>query len=77
MLGHYVLEKKEWRTKESGGTWVEVPWWKAYTGTGLALVSIMVSFLSINTALLLWLLLPLRDLILLYRPRARPTHGEL
>ena len=80
VLGHYVLEKKEWRTKESGGTWVEVPWWTAYSGPGLALVSIMVSFLSINTALLLWLLLPLRDLILLNRlpfSRAHPSHREL
>ena len=80
VLGHYVLEKKEWRTKESGGTWVEVPWWTAYSGPGLALVSIMVSFLSINTTLLLWLILPLRDLILLNRlpfSRAHPSHREL
>ena len=80
VLGHYVLEKKEWRTKESGGTWVKVPWWTAYTGPGLALVSIMVSFLSINAALLLWLLLPLRDLILLSHlssSHTRPSQGEL
>jgi len=80
VLGHYVLEKKEWRTKESGGTWVKVPWWTAYTGPGLALVSIMVSFLSINAALLIWLLLPLRDLILLSHlssSHAHPSQGEL
>jgi len=80
MLGHYVLGKKEWRTKEPGGTWVEVPWRAAYSGPGLALVSIMVSFLNINAALLLWLLLPLRDALLLNRfssSHARPSQEEL
>ena len=66
-LGHYVLDKEEWRTDDSGGTWIRVPWWTAYTGPGLALVSICVSFVSINAALLLWLLLPLRDLFVLGR----------
>jgi len=67
VLGHYVLGKKEWRTDDSGGTWVKVPWWTAYTGPGLALGSIAVSFVSIDAALLLWLLLPLRDLVILGR----------
>ena len=67
VLGQYVLGKKEWRTDDSGGTWVKVPWWTAYTGPGLALGSIAVSFVSIDAALLLWLLLPLRDLFILGR----------
>jgi len=67
VLGQYVLGKKEWRTDDSGGTWVKVPWWTAYTGPGLALGSIAVSFVSIDAALLLWLLLPLRDLVILGR----------
>jgi uncharacterized membrane protein len=66
-LGQYVLAKEEWRTNDAGGTWVKVPWWSVYTGPGLVLVSIVVSFMSIGVALLLWLLLPLRDLIVLSR----------
>ena len=80
VLGHYVLENKEWRSKEPGGTWVVIPWWTAYTGSALAFVSIMVSFLSIHGALLLWLLEPVRDLIVQNRLSAshgRPSHGAL
>jgi uncharacterized membrane protein len=67
VLGHYVLAKEEWRTKDPGGTWVDVPWWSAYAGPALALMSILMSFVSINVALSFWLLLPLRDLFLLGR----------
>jgi TMEM175 potassium channel family protein len=65
VLGQYVLANEEWRTNDASGTWVKVPWWSVYTGPGLALVSIVVSFVSINVALFLWLLLPLRDLLIL------------
>lgn len=67
VLGQYVLARETWRTDETGGTWVKVPWWTVYAGTGLALVSIVVSFVSSNVALLLWLLLPLRDLSFMLR----------
>jgi len=67
VLGQYVLAKEEWRTDDASGTWVKVPWWSVYVGPGLALVSIVVSFVSIDAALLLWLLLPLRDLFILGR----------
>lgn len=78
VLGQYVLAKGEWRTDDAGGTWVKVPWWSVYAGPGLALVSIVVSFMSINVALLLWLLLPLRDLFVLGResPGSRPTNNQ-
>jgi uncharacterized membrane protein len=66
-LGHYVLAKEEWRTKDPGGTWVELPRWSAYAGPALALMSILMSFVSINVALSFWLLLPMRDLFLLDR----------
>jgi len=75
-LGHYVLAREEWRTDETGGTWVKVPLWTAYAGPGLALVSIAISFVSNDVALFLWLLLPLRNLFVLdqvsYR-RPRPA----
>lgn len=64
-LGQYVLGKEEWRTDEAGGTWVKMPLWAVYAGPGLALVSIAVSFVNIDVALFLWLLLPLRDLFVL------------
>lgn len=67
VLGQYVLARKQWRTDDAAGTWVKVSWWSAYTGPGLALLSIVVSFLSIDVALFLWLLLPLRDLFYLGR----------
>ncbi|MDF0644226.1 MAG: TMEM175 family protein [Nitrospira sp.] len=80
VLGHYVLAREEWRNKESDGTWAEIPWWTAYTGPGVALGSIVLSFLSIEVALLFWLVLPLRDLILLTRlsrSQDRRTHQEI
>src|SRR5580765_4457136 len=67
VLGHYVLAKKEWRTNDTGGTWVKIPLWITYTGPGIALVSIIVSFINIDVALFLWFLLPLRDLAILLR----------
>jgi uncharacterized membrane protein len=41
VLGQYVLAREEWRTDETGGTWVKVPVWTVYAGPGLALVSIV------------------------------------
>jgi uncharacterized membrane protein len=75
VLAQYVLAKKEWRTNETGGTWVKVPWWTAYTGPGIALVSILISFVNINLALFLWFLLPLRDLSIMLR--ASPTSSPI
>jgi len=67
MLGQYVLAKEEWRTNDTGGTWVKVPLWTAYVGPGLALVSIVVSFVNLDVALFLWFLLPMRDLFFMLR----------
>jgi len=67
VLGQYVLAREEWWTGETAGTWVKVPWWTVYIGPGIALVSILVSFVNINVALCLWFLLPLRDLFIMLR----------
>jgi uncharacterized membrane protein len=67
VLGQYVLAREKWRTDDTDGTWVKVPLWVGYSGPGLALVSIVVSLVSSNVALLLWLLLPLRDLFYTFR----------
>jgi uncharacterized membrane protein len=76
VLGQYVLAREEWRTNETGGTWVKVPLWTAYTGPGLALVSIIVSYASNDVALFLWFLLPLRELsiMLLASPGSSPIN---
>jgi uncharacterized membrane protein len=77
VLGHYVLAKKEWRTNDTGGTWVKIPLWITYTGPGIAVVSILVSFINIDVALFLWFLLPLRDLAILLRssPGSSPINN--
>jgi uncharacterized membrane protein len=77
LLGQYVLAREKWRTKEMGGTWVEVPLWVVYAGPGLAFVSIIVSLVSNNVALLLWFLLPMRDLFFMLRasPGSSPINN--
>lgn len=78
VLGHYVLAREKWRTDDTGGTWVKIPLWVGYSGPGLALVSIVVSLVSSNVALLLWLLLPLRDLSFMLRasPGSPPINNS-
>ncbi len=78
MLGQYVLAKEGWRTDEKGGIWVKVPLWAIYVGPGLALVSILVSFVNLDIALLLWFLLPLRDLFIMLRasPGSSPSNNQ-
>jgi putative membrane protein len=75
VLGQYVLAREQWRTDETGGTWVKIPLWVGYSGPGLAVVSIAVSLVSNNVALLLWLLLPLRDLF--FTLRASPGSSSI
>jgi uncharacterized membrane protein len=77
VLGQYVLAREKWRTDETGGTWVTVPVWAVYAAPGLALVSIIVSLVSNNVALLLWILLPLRELFFMLRvsPGSSPINN--
>jgi uncharacterized membrane protein len=78
-LGRYVWAREEWRAIEPGGSWVELPLWSVYAGPVLALMSILMSFVSINFALSFWLLLPLRDLFVLDRAslnRLPPTKNS-
>ena len=67
LLGFYVLGKQEWRTDETDGTLGTVPWWTVYSGPILALASILVSWVRLDLALLLWLLLPLGNLFVVRR----------
>ena len=63
LLGIYTLGKQEWRTDETNGALSAMPWWAVYAGPVLALVSILLSFVSLNAALLIWLLLPIRAIV--------------
>lgn len=65
VLALYVLPKEEKEMDPSDGTWVKLPWWDAFSGTGIAIMSITVSFWSIPAALLLWPLVMLKHAILM------------
>lgn len=62
MLGFYVLGKKEWRMEKTDGSWKMMSWWTVYAGPILALVSILVSLVRPDVALLIWLLLPAKEI---------------
>ena len=49
------------------GVWVTLPGWSLYVGPMIAATSILVSFVSSEVAVLLWLLLLLRSFFVLYR----------
>jgi len=63
LLGFYVLGKQEWRTDETNGTLGTMAWWTVYALPVLALVSILLSFVKPDLALLIWLLLPMKELV--------------
>lgn len=54
ILALHVLAREDWRTDESGGTWMMIPWWTPYAGPLVAMISIVVSLWNITIALLLW-----------------------
>ncbi len=60
LLALYVLPQNDKWTDLSNGTWMEVPWWEVCIGPGIAMVSIMISFVSTTGALLLWLFILLK-----------------
>ena len=74
MLGFYVLAQTEWRTDETEGTWVTMPWWMVYSGLILALASILVSWVRLDLALLLWVLLPLGNLFVVRWLSPKSSH---
>jgi len=67
LLYLYVGRETEWHVSGGAVQWVPLRWWVVYFGPLLAIASIAVSFVSIPLSLVLWLLLPLRNLLLLWR----------
>lgn len=63
----YVKGKVEWRVQEDAAEWMDLEWWMVYFGPLLAIVSIGLSFVSHNLSLAVWLLLPLRNFVLMKR----------
>ena len=57
----------QWRKEEHAMLWLPQSWWVVYFGPLLAIACIAVSFVSIALSLALWLLLPLRNILLLKR----------
>lgn len=72
MLGKYLMQNEQWQKRDGDGVWIKTSWWATYAGPGLALISIAVSFINIHVALLVWLLVPLRDWFLLRRVSPHP-----
>lgn len=54
ILALHVLARDDWRTDESGGSWMMVPWWTPYAGPLVAIISMVVSSWNITIALVLW-----------------------
>lgn len=58
------------------GRWISLPWPMAYLGPILAVLSILVSFVSIDLALVMWVLLPARNVLFLIWPDATPRDPQ-
>ncbi len=67
LLHRYVLLKPEWHNESAEEGWTRPNWWTIYPGPIFALGSILLSFISITGAFLIWLLLPLWALLLPHR----------
>ncbi len=76
LLASYVLPQDDKGTDASDGTWMEVPWWEVYVGPGIAMMSIMISFVSTTGALLLWLFILLKYAFLVNQISLGTPHQE-
>jgi uncharacterized membrane protein len=63
MLAGYLSKQGDWHVGEADGKWAMVPWWGAYFAPLIAVASILVSLVNTQAALALWLLLPVRDIL--------------
>ena len=57
-LHRYFVTKTEWHGENADKEWTNPNWWKTYPGPLFALGSILISFININAAIAIWLLLP-------------------
>jgi uncharacterized membrane protein len=70
MIARYALRREGWVNTDTDGRWLTLPGWSAYSGGLVAAVSILVTFFSPELALAVWLVLPLRDVLLFLGPSA-------
>lgn len=64
-LHRYAVTKTEWHSKEAIKEWMNPKWWVMYLSSFFALGSILISFINVNAAIVLWLLFPV--LLFLFR----------
>lgn len=69
VLARYVTGQKDWHAPDVPGEWVTLPAWAPWFAPLLAAASIALAFANPAAALLLWLLLPVRELLVLRRVR--------
>ncbi|MDR4495431.1 MAG: TMEM175 family protein [Nitrospirales bacterium] len=67
VLHRYVANKTEWHHEGISRQWTHPNWWMLYPGSLFALVSILLSVLTVNGAVAIWFLGPLW--VLLFRRR--------
>ncbi len=58
LLHRHVISKTEWHQEETTREWTNPNWWGMYPPPIFAVGSILVSFINVQAAVSLWLLLP-------------------
>lgn len=59
LLHRHVLSKTEWHQEGTAREWANPNWWRMYPPPFFAVGSILVSFINVQAAVALWLLLPI------------------
>lgn len=67
LLHRYVISKTEWHQEDTTKEWTNPNWWGTYPATIFAAGSILVSFINVQAAVALWLLLPVWAFIVPHR----------
>ena len=58
LLHRHVISKSEWHQEGTTWEWTNPIWWRTYPPPFFAVGSILVSFINVQAAVALWLLLP-------------------
>lgn len=67
LLHRHVLSKTEWHQEGTTREWANPNWWRMYPPPFFAVGSILVSFINVQAAVALWLLLPIWAFTVRYR----------
>jgi uncharacterized membrane protein len=58
LLHRYVINKTEWQQEGTTKEWTNPNWWRAYPAPIFAAGSIFLSFINVQAAVALWLIIP-------------------